>query len=112
MLSIDRAWRAAVGFLPLLAPLATLTPVAGAAHLGVGIVVLGAAVCLAGRNRDGRRHRGGPGEVLLRLVATTLGIAILAYAYARSLVLGDALFVAALLLARMAGRFGPRWAAA
>jgi hypothetical protein len=101
-----------VGFLPLLATVATLAPVAGAARLGIGIVVLGAAVCLAGRNPDGRRRRGGPGEVLVRLVVTTLGIGILAYAYSRSLVAGDAVFVATLLLARLAGRFGPRWAAA
>jgi Fusaric acid resistance protein-like len=113
MLNVDRAWRAAVGYLPIVATVLTLAPIAGLAHIGIGIVVLGAAVCLTGRQRGERRdrtYRAGA-DVVVRALATTVGVSVLAFTFSRSLVAGDVLFIVVLLLARLAGRYGPRWAA-
>jgi len=55
MRSIWRLRPAAVAFLPVLLTVLTLAPVAGAFHLGIGVVVLGAAVCVTGRSRNGDR---------------------------------------------------------
>jgi hypothetical protein len=107
VLNTDRFWLAAVGFLPILATVATLAPVAGAAHLGIGVVVLGAAVCLSARHRGGRLRWASA----LRIPVAAAGIAVLALVFAGSRVAGDALFVALVFGSRLAGRYGTRAAA-
>jgi hypothetical protein len=107
-----RAWQTAVGFGPIVATVATLAPIAAVAHVGAGFVVLGAAVCLSARHRA----ETGPTRVLsaatvTRVVTTTVGVAVLALVFSRSLIAGDALFVGVLVLSRLVGRYGPRWAA-
>jgi hypothetical protein len=109
MLNIDRLWIAIAGFLPILATVATLAPLAGFAHTGIGLVVLGVAVSLSQRRRAGAAHH--RAATLLGIAAATLGVGLLGAAFALSLAAGDAIFLAVLLGSRLIGRFGPRWAA-
>jgi hypothetical protein len=108
VLNTERLWIAAAGFLPICLTVATLAPIAGAAHLRPGIVVLGAAMCLSARHRAGQPRRAS----LLRIPAAAAGVALLATVFAWSLAAGDALFVALVFGSRLAGRFGPRAAGA
>src|SRR4051794_33776942 len=128
MRSIWRLRSAAIAFLPVLFTVLTLAPVAGAFHLGIGLVVLGAAVSVTARSRDGdrpapdvspdadRRARTAArvGAVVtvgaVRVLATVLGVAGLALLFSVSLLVGDVVYVALLLGLRLVGRWGPRWA--
>ncbi len=102
MLNVERVWIVLAGFLPICATVATLAPIAGLAHLGIGVVVLGAAVCLSARRSS---HH------LLRIPLAAFGVAVLAVVFGHSLVAGDVLFVAIALGARLAARLGHRAAA-
>ncbi|WP_432972805.1 FUSC family protein [Dactylosporangium sp. CA-233914] len=96
-------WSAAAGFAPVLATVATLIPVAGAAHTGIGVVVLGAAVSLmAGRSAG--RH--GPWRLLL-VPAGALIIAAFAVLFHAAHAYGDAFFVLTVAAATAARAFGP-----
>ncbi len=119
MLNIDYLWLAAVGYLPVLATVATLGPLTGLGHAGIGVVVLGVAVCLSLRRRAGQAGRGHRparrgaflGEVVSRVLLATIGVGVLGAAFAISLAAGDALFLVILFGSRFIGRYGPRWAA-
>ncbi|HEY7223981.1 MAG TPA: FUSC family protein [Micromonosporaceae bacterium] len=115
---------AALGVTPLLLTVLSLMPLAAAYHLGAGVVVLGAAVCLAAgsprragagdRTAVGRTVSGWRGLAAQHagsVLATTLGVGALAVIFSYSLWLGDAIYVAVLIASRLVGRFGPRWAA-
>ncbi len=102
--------------LPLVATILTLILIAGWAHTGTGIVVLGAAICLTGarvnrpdarRNPQHRRHL----VRLLLMPVTVVGISAVAVVFTMSLVAGDALFVAVVFLSTAARAVGPRAAA-
>jgi hypothetical protein len=98
--------------LPLVATVLTLLPVAARAHLGAGIVVLGAAICLTGARIDhpgqgSRRHL----ARLLLMPVTIIGISAVAVVFTLSLAAGDALFVVVVFLATAARAIGPRAAA-
>jgi len=106
---VRNIWLAAVGFTPVVATVATLTPVAGAAHTGIGIVVLGTAVSLMSTRSA---HRGSPWRLLLVPVGA-LVIAAFAVLFHTAHAFGDAFFVltvatatAARALGPAAGRFG------
>jgi hypothetical protein len=108
----QRLRAAATGYLPVVLTIATLAPLAGIHHLGAGIVMLGAAVCLTNRPAPANTAPGrGPWRHAVAIIATTIGVAVLALAFSRSLYLGDGLYVSVLLGARLAGLLGPRWAA-
>jgi Fusaric acid resistance protein-like len=109
MLNIDRLWRAAVGYLPILATVATLAPLSGLVNAGVGPVVLGVAVCLSLRRSAGEHAR--LSTVAGRVLAATIGVGLLGAAFSVSLVAGDIVFLCGLLFSRLAGHYGPRWSA-
>ncbi|MGI5242765.1 FUSC family protein [Dactylosporangium sp. CA-139066] len=96
-------WSAMAGFAPVLATVATLIPVAGAAHTGIGIVVLGAAVSLM----SGRAaHGGGPWRLLLVPVGAVV-VAAFAVLFHAAHAYGDAFFVVAVAAATAARALGP-----
>jgi hypothetical protein len=98
--------------LPLVATVLTLVPIAARAHVGAGIVVLGAAICLTGARAN--RQEAGARKHLARLLlmpVTIVGIAAVAVVFSMSLVAGDALFVVTVFLATAARAVGPRAAA-
>jgi hypothetical protein len=96
-------WPAIAGFAPVLATVATLIPVAGAAHTGIGIVVLGAAISLmAGRSTQ---HHS-PWRLLLVPVGAVV-IATFAVLFHTAHAFGDAFFVLAVAAATVARAFGP-----
>jgi hypothetical protein len=108
----NRIWATGVGFLPLLFTVATLAPLAAAHTLGVGFVVLGAAICLTGGTRRSVRPAPAstPAAQTVRVVAAAAGVTVLALAFAYALWLGNLVYLAALLGSRLASRLGPRWA--
>jgi hypothetical protein len=98
--------------LPLIATVLTLIPIAGRAHVGAGIVVLGAAICLTGARAHrsepaGRRHL----VRLLLIPVTIIGIAAVAVVFSMSLAAGDTLFVVLVFLSTAARAVGPKAAA-
>ena len=106
--------------LPLLATVLTLLPVAAHAHVGAGIVVLGAAICLTSARvghpgtGPGDGTAGGTRRHLVRLLlmpVTVVGVSALAVVFTLSLAAGDALFVVLVFLATAARAVGPRAAA-
>src|SRR4051794_26643111 len=95
-------WPAVAGFAPVLATVATLIPIAGAAHTGIGIVVLGAAISLmAGRSTQ---HHS-PWRLLLVPVGAVV-IATFAVLFHTAHAFGDAFFVLAVAAATVARAFG------
>jgi hypothetical protein len=100
---VRNIWQAAIGFSPVVATVATLTPVAGAAHTGIGIVVLGVAVSLMSTRSA---HHGSPWRLLLVPVGA-LVIATFAVLFHTTHAFGDAFFVVAVAGATAARAFGP-----
>ncbi|MFI5910477.1 FUSC family protein [Dactylosporangium sp. NPDC051541] len=96
-------WSALAGFAPVLATVATLIPITRAAHLGVGIVVLGAAVSLMA-TRSTQRHS--PWRLLLVPVGA-LVIAAFAVLFHEGHAYGDAFFVVTVAAATAARAIGP-----
>lgn len=94
---------ALAGFAPVVATVATLAPLAGAAHTGIGPVVLGAAVSLmAGR----AAHGGGPWRLLLVPVGA-LVVGAFAVLFHAGHAYGDAFFVLTVAGATAARALGP-----
>jgi hypothetical protein len=85
------------------ATVATLTPIAGATHAGIGIVVLGAAVSLMSARSA---HRGSPWRLLLVPVGA-LVIAAFAVLFHTAHAFGDAFFVLTVAAATAARALGP-----
>ncbi|MFB9410113.1 FUSC family protein [Dactylosporangium matsuzakiense] len=94
---------AATGFAPVLATVATLIALTRAAHLGIGIVVLGAAVSLMA-TRSTQRHS--PWRLLLVPVGAVV-IATFAVLFHEGHAYGDAFFVVTVAAATAARAFGP-----
>ncbi|WP_432825262.1 FUSC family protein [Dactylosporangium sp. CA-092794] len=96
-------WPAVAGFAPVLATVVTLAPIGGAAHTGVGIVVLGAAVSLMA-GRSAQRHS--PWRLLLVPVGAVV-VAVFAVLFHAGHAYGDAFFVVAVAGATAARALGP-----
>jgi hypothetical protein len=95
--------RAVVAFAPVVATVATLIPIAGAAHTGIGIVVLGTAVSLMSTRSA---HHGSPWRLLLVPVGA-LVIATFAVLFHTAHAFGDAFFVLTVAGATAARALGP-----
>ncbi|GAA2343558.1 hypothetical protein GCM10010170_028570 [Dactylosporangium salmoneum] len=91
------------GFAPVLATVATLAPIAGAAHTGIGIVVLGAAVSLMSARSA---HARSPWRLLLVPVGAVV-IATFAVLFHTAHAFGDAFFVVTVAAATAARALGP-----
>lgn len=96
-------WLATAAFAPVVATVATLIPIAGAAHTGIGIVVLGTAVSLMSTRSA---HHGSPWRLLLVPVGA-LVIAAFAVLFHTAHAFGDAFFVLTVAIATAARALGP-----
>ncbi|HTJ40249.1 MAG TPA: FUSC family protein [Dactylosporangium sp.] len=100
---VRNIWQAAAGFAPVLATVATLAPIAGAAHTGIGIVVLGVAVSLMSTRAA---HGGSPWRLLL-VPAGAVVVGAFAVLFHAAHAFGDAFFVVAVAAATAARALGP-----